>query len=119
MIVQTTTDPREYLAMNALLMLSLPAVPLPDSSVSIKPLQLRSRIFNVLDHLNPHVEDRAISTRANDFIVHTALASLALCPKSCKLDLQLANLGQLFRVEFREPWSTIDAYSTIPLFLAN
>ena len=119
MIVQTTTDPREYLAMNALLMLSLPAVPLPDSSVSIKPLQLRSRIFNVLDHLNPHVEDGAISTGADDFVVNAALTSLTLRPKTGKLDLQLTNLGQLLGVQFGESGSTVDAHGTVFFFCTD
>ena len=55
--------------------------PSPKRRVLIKPIQLLASILHILLSLHPHVEDRAVATGADDFVVHTALAALALCPQ--------------------------------------
>ena len=55
---------------------------LPERRILIKSHHLLPGILDILPRFHPHVEDRTISTRANDFTVNTALAPLALRPKS-------------------------------------
>jgi hypothetical protein len=68
--------------------------PLPQSTIIVETNKLFARILNILFGLHAHVEDGTISARANDFVVHTALASLTLRPEASEADFEFGNLAQ-------------------------
>jgi hypothetical protein len=57
---------------------------LPQRSILIKPHQLLPPILHILPSLHPHVKDRTISTRTDNFTMNTSLTTLTLRPQSRK-----------------------------------
>ena len=76
--------------------------PSPQALVIIEPFNLPPGILDILLGLHPHVEDRTVAARADDLVVHAALAALALGPQAGEADLERRNGGELLAVQLGE-----------------
>jgi hypothetical protein len=93
--------------------------PLPQSTIIVKANKLFARVLDILLGLHAHVEDGAISTGANDLVVHTALASLTLRPEASEADFEFGNLAQSLLVQLTETIAVVLADSAVFLIFAG
>jgi hypothetical protein len=91
----------------------------PQSTIIVETNKLFARVLDILLGLHAHVEDGAISARANDLVVHTALASLTLRPEASEANFEFGDLAQSLLIQLAEAITVVLADGTVLLVFAS
>ena len=91
----------------------------PKCRILVEPLHFLARIFHIFLGLHAHVEDGTVAAGTDDFVVHAALAALALGPQASESHLEFRHFAERFLIEFAEARSTFLAHCAPSLVLAD